>query len=206
MLVIVSANCLTAFSQNYVLKEGDLLFKDTRNNAISQAIKDVTPSASNFSFSHVGVLFFENNEWKVLEAVPEYGVRISTLPGFSSYAKGEEVIIVVGRLKTNYPFDLEKLIEYGKKQLGKPYDNPFSWNDEAFYCSELSYKMFSYAGQNHAFTPKPMTFKEEGKDHFHPTWIKYYNELQVAIPEGELGINPNAMATSKSIDLLFELP
>ncbi len=186
------------------LHEGDLLFKDTQNTPFSTAIKAVTVSG-NYSFSHVAVLFREGAEWKVLEAVPKGGVQIVSLEDFCTPKDGEYFKIFVGRLKKEYPFDLQKLIAYGKSQVGKKYDSAFAWDDSTFYCSELVYKMFSNAGQKQAFTPKPMTFKEKGKDSFYPTWISYYEKLQQPIPEGKLGINPSAMANEKSLTILFEL-
>ena len=36
------------------LREGDILFRETRNNALSDAISDVTDSTGNLRFSHVG--------------------------------------------------------------------------------------------------------------------------------------------------------
>lgn len=190
---------------NHILKEGDLLFKDTQNNAISSAIKEVTSNDDKPSFSHVGVLFRENEQWVVLEAVPEQGVRIVTLDTFQAPAKGEVVRVFVGRIKEEYPFDLEKLIDYGKKQLGKPYDDAFGWTDESYYCSELVYKMFLNAGQTKAFETNAMTFKGENGQTL-PTWQIYYQKLGVKIPEGEIGINPNGMSRSDAIELFYELP
>lgn len=188
------------------LQQGDLLFKDTRNNSMANAIKEVTPSLARYSFSHVAVAVQENGEWKVLEAVPGAGVRLSPLASFLSPAKGEVLKVVVGRLKKTHPFDLQQLIMYGKQQIGKPYDEAFVWDTEKFYCSELVYQMFAHAGQASSFSPAPMTFKEKGKKTFHPTWSRYFQRLHLPIPEGATGINPNAMAKARSLTILFELP
>lgn len=199
-LLIVVCSC-----HRKELREGDLLFRDTQNNVISTAIKEVTSSDDEQSFSHVGVLFRENGEWLVLETVPQKGVRIVTLDAFQAPAKGEVVRVFVGRLKKDYPFDLKRLIAYGKAQLGKPYDDGFAWTDESYYCSELVYKMFLYAGQTKAFETKPMTFKGKNGQTL-PAWEMYYQKLGLQIPEGKKGINPNGMAHSKAVDILYELP
>lgn len=206
-IILLCSACQTLHKDTInQLQSGDLLFKDTQNNNIASAIKDVTPSLAQYSFSHVGVAFYEDEKWKVLEAIPASGVHIVPLSSFLSPAKGETIKVVAGRLKRVYPFDIEKLIRYGKAQVGKPYDKAFVWNDEKFYCSELVYQMFVHAGQQQAFSPQPMTFKEKNSNYFHPTWVLYYKKLGIEIPEGALGINPNAMAKSESIDFLFELP
>lgn len=188
-----------------VLREGDLLFKEVQNNAISNAISDVTDSTGSYRFSHIGVLIWHNNSWQVIEAAPKWGVRICPLKTFCSQVKGEASKVTVGRLKKGYHFNSNKLKEYAFLQIDKPYDYPFSWSDTAFYCSELAYKMFAYAGQNDAFALNVMTFKQSGCNFFDSTWVKYFESLNTPIPEGEMGINPNAMAKSNAVELLFEL-
>ena len=42
--------------------------------------------------------------------------------------------------------DLKIMMEYGKRQLGKPYDLKFEWSNQKMYCSELVWKMYHYAG------------------------------------------------------------
>ena len=36
-------------------------------------------------------------------------------------------------------------MEYGKRQLGKPYDSKFQWSDSKIYCSELVWKIYKEA-------------------------------------------------------------
>lgn len=191
-------------TSKYELKEGDLLFKETLNNALSDAISNVTDTTGKYRFSHVGVVVKEGDNWMVLEAVHDNGVRLCPLDAFGMAAKGEIVRVVVGRLKEEYRYNLEQLKAFGLNQLNKSYDYRFDWNDSAFYCSELVYRMFVEAGQTDAFKPNVMTFKnKEGEFDF--TWIKYFEQIQSPIPEGELGINPNAMAQSKAVELLYEM-
>lgn len=202
ILITALYSCNT--TPEYELKEGDILFKETLNNALSSAISDVTDTTGRYRFSHVGVAIKEGDRWMVLEAVHDNGVSLCPLEAFGIPAKGEVVRVIVGRLKKEYSYDLERLKAFGLSQIGKPYDYTFEWNDSAFYCCELVYRMFAEAGQNYAFEPIPMTFKaKEGT--FDLTWVKYFDRLQSPIPEGELGINPNAMAQSKAIELLYEM-
>lgn len=204
VILFILAICSCNTTPKYELKEGDLLFKETLNNALSDAISDVTDTTGQYRFSHVGVVVKKGDRWMVLEAVHDNGVRLCPLDAFGMAAKGEIVHVVAGRLKEEYRYDLERFKTFGLSQLNKPYDYRFDWNDSAFYCSELVYRMFVEAGQTNAFKPNVMTFKNrEGEFDF--TWIKYFERIQSPIPEGELGINPNAMAQSSAVELFREI-
>ena len=61
------------------LREGDILFRETRNNALSDAISDVTDSTGNLRFSHVGVLIKEGRRWMVVEATHGKGVCLTPI-------------------------------------------------------------------------------------------------------------------------------
>ncbi len=205
LAILITVSLWGCHLTKHEIKEGDLLFKETKRNVLSDAISNVTDTTGTYRFSHIGVLIKDKDQWQVIESTPGKGVRICPLEAFCLPAKGEEAKVVVGRLKEQFPFDLEKLKEYAYKQIDKPYDYPFVWNDSAFYCSELVYKMFVNAGQTEAFALNVMTFKQAGEEQFDPTWIHYFQQHQAPIPEGKMGINPNAMAKSQAVELLFEL-
>ena len=204
VIIVILLNTCNANSARK-LREGDILFRETRNNALSDAISDVTDSTGDLRFSHVGVLIKEGKRWMVVEATHGKGVCLTPIELFGLPAKGETVRVVLGRLDKRYKFDVKRLKAYGRQQLNKPYDYAFDWNDSAMYCSELVYKMFVAAGQRDAFSPNVMTFKNASTGAFDPTWVEYFDRHGSTIPEGELGINPNAMAASKAVHLLFEI-
>ena len=69
-----------SFNNNPSYKDGDIIFQTT-SGATGKAIQLATHS----KYNHCGVLFFENNEWIVYEAVQP--VRKTSLKDFESRGK-----------------------------------------------------------------------------------------------------------------------
>ena len=102
--------------------------------------------ATNSKYTHIGVLFKENNEWMVYEAVQP--VQKVTLSEF--ILRGENSQYTVLRLKNDSLVKLDhvthKMKNYLLKQIDKDYDWVFNWSEEEMYCSELVYKAYLNAG------------------------------------------------------------
>ncbi|MBP6744728.1 YiiX family permuted papain-like enzyme [bacterium] len=131
--------CACTPGQSKQLHDGDIIFQ-TSQSSQSQAIQTATHS----KYSHMGVLFKQNNSWFVYEAVGP--VKSTALNEW--IARGSEKHYAVMRLKTPETLNqsqLKKLKDEGLKFKGKPYDQYFSWSDEKIYCSELVWKMYKSA-------------------------------------------------------------
>ena len=102
--------------------------------------------ATNSKYTHIGVLFKENNEWMVYEAVQP--VQKVTLSEF--ILRGENSQYTILRLKNDSLVKLDhvtqKMKNYLLKQINKDYDWVFNWSEEEMYCSELVYKAYLNAG------------------------------------------------------------
>lgn len=102
--------------------------------------------ATNSKYTHIGVLFKENNEWMVYEAVQP--VQKVTLSEF--ILRGENSQYTVLRLKNDSLVKLDhvtqKMKNYLLNQIDKDYDWVFNWSEEEMYCSELVYKAYLNAG------------------------------------------------------------
>jgi uncharacterized protein YycO len=99
--------------------------------------------ATNSNITHVGVIFFKSGKPYVFEAVSP--VKVTPLQQFINRGVGSRYS--VKRSKTPLTSsDLKIMMEYGKRQLGKPYDLKFEWSNQKMYCSELVWKMYHYAG------------------------------------------------------------
>ena len=61
--------------------EGDILFQDLDSSPLCDAIELVTPGYNNFNISHIGVIVKDNNELKVLEAIPN-SVKLTNIDSF----------------------------------------------------------------------------------------------------------------------------
>ncbi len=120
------------------LKEGDLIFQESQG-PLTPAIREATGS----TWTHVGLIVKQNNKWYVLESSNK--VEISRLENFvQRHKKGG---VLVKRLKREVhvftPEEIQKLKENFLARIGQPYDLFFEWSDEAYYCSELTYKLFA---------------------------------------------------------------
>ncbi|WBA42157.1 YiiX family permuted papain-like enzyme [Hymenobacter canadensis] len=122
------------------LHDGDLIFQ-TSQSAQSRAIQLATHSA----YSHCGILFRKNGEWRVFEAVQP--VSETSLAAW--VARGQGGRFVVKRLRNARtvltPPVLRKLHAAGEQYRGRSYDLYFGWSDERIYCSELLWKMYQQA-------------------------------------------------------------
>ncbi|MES2778655.1 MAG: YiiX/YebB-like N1pC/P60 family cysteine hydrolase, partial [Bacteroidota bacterium] len=94
-------------------------------------------------------------------------------------------------------------IQFSLQQLGKPYDDPFLYDNGKYYCSELIYDAFAFANNGKPFFQlEPMTFKQPNSTSYFPVWIEYYQKLNIPIPEGKPGINPGGISRSDKIEFL----
>ncbi|TGE25397.1 YiiX family permuted papain-like enzyme [Hymenobacter aquaticus] len=122
------------------LHDGDLIFQ-TSQSAQSRAIQLATKS----EYSHCGILFRRNGEWRVFEAVQP----VSETSLAKWVARGKEGKFVVKRLRDAEtvltPAALQRLKKAGEQYQGKNYDLYFGWSDERIYCSELLWKMYQTA-------------------------------------------------------------
>ena len=133
---------LAPFSQNQIsqIQNGDIIFIDS-GGAQGQAIRLATRS----KWTHMGIIFIENNEPIVYHAVDP--VRKDSLPNFLKYSKDTKWEIK--RLKNTTVLtvsNLEKMKQKAKKLQGLPYDYLFNWGDEEIYCSEYVWKIYQEIG------------------------------------------------------------
>lgn len=198
-----SSNNETIFT-NY--KTGDILFQDSSNSELSEAIKEVTHENSALNFSHVGILFIDNKKDKyVIEAISE-GVCKTPLDNFLARNKdiNGKPKVAIARLDKKFTYRISSALKYALTQIGKPYDYAYLMDNKSIYCSELIYNIFVKTGdKTEIFKLKPMTFKNSDTNKFVDTWIQHYKELNIEIPEGKLGLNPNGMSKSENIKFIY---
>lgn len=198
-------NC---FAQGIKLKNGDLIFQEACPSDSDNPIKAVTNSIGDYQFTHVGIVYIDDEDQIfVLEATtPEV-----SLTSLSEYLYPEEEKecypkSVVGRLKPEYQSLIPKALEIGFTLIGKAYDYGYMLNNDQYYCSELIYEIFRQANEGKDIFPlNVMTFKSKDTEDTAKGWIEHFNKHNLPIPEGELGINPGAMSRSEVVDLIFEL-
>jgi hypothetical protein len=183
------------------LLTGDLLFMIHPDCNLSRAIDQATQTRKKTHFSHIGIVEKDGNEIRVYHSTPKKGVCRETLEQYL-HPDDCKIGVAVYRLKEQFLRAVPKAIESARQYLGLKYNHSFIHTDEGYYCSEFIYEIFA---PDKIFTLDPMTFKDLVKGEFIPEWAEYYRQLDIPIPEGQPGCNPNGIAASEKLELLGEL-
>ncbi len=198
ILLILLSSCQSLKKSK--LKDGDIIFQNLDCGDLCDAIESVTYGKNGLNFSHLGLFFIQNGENYILESIGS-GVIQTPLDSFLLRTKNQHY---VGRPDTKTETIKSALI-YGIEKLGTPYDDDFIYNNGKYYCSELIYDCFLKGGHDSIFSLEPMTFQSASDANVKIIWDKYYSELQVPVPEGQLGINPAGMSRSSSLKWLKKI-
>lgn len=175
------------------LKNGDLVFVEAGQSAMDSAISDATRK-EDVNYTHVGIVELSKDGIFVIEASSKSGVVRTKWADFIAENKAFDVKRVRGK------HDFAAFIRKAKSFLGQPYDFYYLANNGKMYCSELVYE--SFVDENGAlFEAKAMNFYDENGS-LPAYWKELYEGLGVAVPQGELGTNPNDMSKSP---LLIEI-
>lgn len=95
--------------------------------------------ASRSPYSHVGIIEVAKDGVFVLEAIQP----VSRTPLASWAKRGEGGWVTVLRPKGLDGAARNRVVAAAKKELGKPYDARYRWDDARIYCSELVVKAFA---------------------------------------------------------------
>ena len=174
------------------LQTGDLLFLNDNKSAMEKAI-----TASTGEYSHVALVERDSADdvW-VIEASPKYGVQ--RIP-YNQFERENNLGFFRGNIdiyRLSVPFDTAAVIARAKKLVGKPYDDAFLPDNDAYYCSELIQVAFG-----DIFPSKPMNWRD-AEGNLPEYWIKNFEELGIPVPEGVPGTNPADMSRSPLLKML----
>jgi len=164
------------------LQTGDLLFLTENSSAMEKAI-----TASTGEYTHVALVECDSADdvW-VIEAVLKKGVRRISYEQF----KGELSKGICDIYRLVVPFDTAAVIARAKSLLGKPYDDAFLPDNDAYYCSELIEVVF-----DDLFPSKPMNWRD-ANGNLPEYWQEHFEKIGVPVPEGVLGTNPTDLSRS----------
>ena len=187
------------------LQHGDLLFcvASSSRDGIAQAIVSVTEGIDLQRVSHVAIVCQESNgEMYALEASGKHGVWLNPIHSFFVHcdhsAEGHPMVLL-GRLKDTT--SIASCVEKAKTYLGRPYDYQYMPSDSALYCSELvQLSYIDHAGEA-IFPQVPMSFHDHNGQIL-PFWTTYYQQWNMAVPEGEPGTNPGGISRSDKITIV----
>ncbi len=182
MFISIMFACSSHKNLSSILKPGDIIFHPS-NSRQSTAIK----LATNSEYSHCGIIYESKGKLYVFEAVQP--VKLTPLQDWID--RGVNGHYVVKRLKDANkiltPTVLKTMFNYGKKQLGKNYDDKFSWDDDTMYCSEIIWKMYKQSANIEIGKLR----KLNDFDLSHPFVKKIMNERYTkGVPYNETVISP----------------
>jgi hypothetical protein len=201
---IFSQEAKLADPKTFEYQNGDLLFQDLDCGGLCTAIETVTEGVDGKSFSHLGLVYFQNDRAFVIEAIGKE-VQLTPITDFvfrNTDEKGNPKILVT-RLDSEYSKLNAKALEFAVSQKGVPYDDAFLYDNGSYYCSELIYDAFKFANDNKPFFELfPMTFKDPATKEMFPVWVEYYENLKMPIPEDELGCNPGGISRSEKLEVV----
>ncbi len=205
LLLVALLSFLYPHPDSFNLQNGDLIFQESCNGQINNAIKGVTSSVDKYQFTHVGMVYIKDNDSIYVIEATTPKVKITPLVEYL-YPEKEKACYpksVVGRLKAKYQPCIPQAIAEALPLIGKDYDYAYDLSNDKYYCSELIYLILLKAnGGVPVFELNKMTFKSKQTNDFLPEWVAHFKKQKIAIPEGKPGINPGAMSKAKVIDIV----
>ncbi len=165
-------------------EKGDLLFSYTERLDETEAIAKLIQGWCGNKINHVGI--FDGNG-NVIEATHE-GVILTPVPDF--FAKSHHVFL--GRTHLSELCDVA--VARAMSLLGAPYNFTYTHTSDGYYCSQLVYECYRYKSGNTFFALDTLRFRDPETDRIIPFFVTYYQELEIAIPEGEPGTHPATLS------------
>ena len=176
--ILLLAGALQA--QEKCMCPGDLLFyADTEG--MGAAVKESTGH-----YTHVALVVEVGDTVWIIDATHRNGV--SRCPLLQRPESSVKLYPDVYRLTV--PFDTAAVIARATALIGKPYDDAFLPDNDAYYCSELIQEAFDTL-----FPSKPMNWRD-AKGKLPKYWKKHFKKLKMKVPEGVPGTNPTDLSRS----------
>ena len=171
------------------VRPGDLLFfRDTEG--MGSAVAESTGQ-----YTHVAIVESVRDTVWIIDATPQYGVARRPYVNSDHDALSFPDIYRI----ENVNIFMDQVLSRARSLVGKPYDNAFLPDNDAYYCSELVYECYlddeGETGDRHLFKASPMNWRNaDGK--LPEYWKKHFEKLGMPVPEGVPGTNPTDMSRS----------
>ena len=174
----------------YEPRNGDVVLQASRSVRSALIRK-----ASRSKYSHVGLIEVSPEGVFVIEAI----APVSRTPWAQWRARGEGGWATVLRAKSLEAPVLRRVVAAAKRELGKPYDARYRWDDERLYCSELVVKAFARGadlsiGRQEQVKSLELTAAD----------LKLAAKLGVSAEQSL--VTPGSLATDEAFEVIAELP
>lgn len=177
------------------LKTGDIVFQQTTGTQ-SRAVHLATHS----NWSHCGIVLRFRKSWWVLEA--SRTTQLTPLKKFISRSSENGSWAIYRYKKRVTDQALQAALEYGKAQLGKPYDFKFAWGESHQYCSELVWKVYNAAGVS-LCAPKSFSDYDLSSPEVKSLILTRY-EHRDRLPKNIKVVAPSDLASSHHLKLVYQ--
>lgn len=192
-ICVFFAGCNRDIDTN-LLKEGDIVFQQSISRQ-SAAVELATHSR----YSHMGMIFKENGEFLVLEAVQP--VQYTPLEEWIKRGKRGHIVIKRLKDKTIDDEEIRKMKIQGESYVGKRYDIHFEWSDEKIYCSELVWKIYKDVLGVEIASLKKLKDFDLKHERVQSIMKKRYGDN---IPYEETVVSPGDIFDSEKLELVIE--
>lgn len=195
MGILFRLTCLIALVGVGQVPRGEVVFQN--GDVVLQASKSersaLIRKASRSKYSHVGLVEVAKDGIFVIEAVQP----VSRTPIAQWWARGEGQVLTVVRAKSLDEKAKKRVVAEAKKELGKPYDARYRWDDERLYCSELVVKAYARGADLSVGRQEQVKTLDLGKDE-----LAQAASLGVS-PEQAL-VTPGSLAEDESFEVVAE--
>lgn len=190
-----------------ILRNGDLLFVSSGSSeGMDGAISSATGNDEGLSFVHIAMAEVEGDSIRIIEATPKRGVDRHSYDIFlqeSMNKDGEVPTIRVMRVGSREIAD--RAVRNARELCGCGYDLTFLPDNDSYYCSELVYVTFKDKDGLPVFEASPMNFKSADGT-FPDYWTDLFNKLEMPVPQGVPGTNPQDMSASPLLHTVITVP
>lgn len=176
------------------LQTGDLLFVgscDEDPGSMDEAISSATGNLTHVAIVEVDA---DGRTW-VIDATPKRGVYRYPLDTLIQDNPG--ATFLVKRLRDTS--GVSRFVDNARRFIGEPYDLTFLPENEAHYCSELVRDAYRRQDGSFLFEDKPMNFLAPDGS-MPPYWEALFERLDMPVPQGIPGTNPQDMSASPLLE------
>ena len=183
------------------LRNGDLVFVglpldyNAEGGSMDAAISATTGQEGALNLIHVAIAEVQADSVWIIDATIAHGVDRHPLEVFLkdfTLKDGSYPAFIVKRVKG---VDADVAVERAKTYCGRAYDVRFLPDNEDLYCSELVQISYLDGNGNQVFDSEPMNFcAPDGT--MPPYWEWLFGKLEMEVPQGLPGTNPQRMAQS----------
>lgn len=135
LLVCLIVVMLQQLSSAYEARHGDVVFQSLPN-PWGMDLVDTIEGATGSPYSHCGMVIWQDNQWQVIEAIGP--VQIIPLSAWQARGRGKKIWAY--RFDASSQKHIPAALVAMKRDLGKPYDPRYRFDEQAIYCSELIHR------------------------------------------------------------------